>query len=357
MNYNTDLYNEIREGTKEKNRVVLRSCIPIVKTFSNVAFPLSILGCENKYKDWFYSNFISIYSQYSEKGLLTNYDVQFFEDEVYYLNRDHIMISNLEVMNIQIINTLITLINREQYICVFLDEYFIPYSPDYGLNHRSHETFIIGYDKNEKIFICLSYGKEGKYKYRVLKFDKFIKAYESKKFNKNLPFMFFSIQASDYRPTYKLDIDFVYSKIKDYLNGRAFLFDNKNINDINCKKNNKYGIDVLCDYKRYLSDLLKKKRKNVKLVLTTFYMLFEHKRCMQKRLYYLYERKFIEKRWGDEYGDVVELSHNILNNAVKYNASEKMKFKTYNSILNDMIQTITKIEKLEKAILSEVLQV
>jgi hypothetical protein len=356
MNKDTRLYNTINQGVNKPNRVVLKSCIPIVKTFSNVAFPLSVLGCEERCKDWFYSNFINIYSCYNDQILSTNYDVQFFEDEVYYLNRDHIMISNLDMMRAQIIETLISSINKKQYICVFLDEYYIPYSPDYDINHKSHETFIIGYDKNEEVFICLSYGYDGKYKYRILKFENFINAYESKNFNRNLPFLFFSAQASDYRPTYKMDIDLVYDQIEGYINGKDFLYKNKNINNINWNSNNKYGIDVLKDYNLYLSDMLKMKCKNDKLVLTVFYILFEHKRCMQRRLYYLYEKKIIDIKWGDEYGEIVKLSHDILDSAVKYNSSEKKEQKIRNNILNDIIYGIKEIEKLETIILSRLIE-
>ena len=118
---------------------------------------MSIICCRNINKDWFYSNFINIYSYYNSdiNKLEVNYDVQFFEDEVYYLNREKISIDTLDTLSSTVIDKFIQLINREKYICIFLDEFYIEETINYQKKHFDHEFMIYGYDSREKKFDCL----------------------------------------------------------------------------------------------------------------------------------------------------------------------------------------------------------
>lgn len=342
MKSNTKIYNEIHEEINDENVKILPTAIPIVKTYCNIAFPLSITSIDDKTKDWFYSNFIKLYSTYERKNniLLTNYDVQLFEDEIYYLNRENISINTIDTFNISIIKEIINLIDMNKYISVFLDEYFIYYSPDFEKNHNSHESLIIGYNNLKKKFYCLSYGRDGKYKYRILEFKMFLKSFKSLKINRNLPVIIFSFQADSYRPNYNMDFKYICNEIKNYLNGKNFLFERKNINDIKANRKNKYGIDVIDNYCEYISKLIDDYmfNKHCDIQLIPFYLLFEHKRCMYRRINYLIEKKYVKKDCNKKYDNIVKKAHNVLRIMVESK-------KRYN---ND---EVIDIENLKKAML------
>ena len=131
---NSDMYErktplvEI-EGVKKR----LEIGVPIIKTYHNLAFPLSVICYKDKNKGWFYSNFINIYSFYDSEvnKLILNFDVQFFEDEVYYLNREKISIKIMDAITDNPIDSIIELINQDRYVTIFLDEYYIEESLRY----------------------------------------------------------------------------------------------------------------------------------------------------------------------------------------------------------------------------------
>lgn len=328
--------------------------VPIIKTYHNLAFPLSVICCKDKNKGWFYSNFINIYSFYDQEinKLIINFDVQFFEDEVYYLNREKISVKTLDAISNRPIENIIELLNQNKYVILFLDEYYIEESLRYNKEHFDHEFMIYGYDLEEGTFDTINYGNDYHYKSRKMSFKSFTEGYNSQQLNRDLPMMFLSYYEDNewFRPYYKLDSKYINYSIKNYLKGHNFLYNKRHIYPLNCNSKNKYGIDIYIDLINYLEAM---KTDNNFIEVIFFYLLYEHKNCMERRLNYMNEKGYISKEYCDKYQSISNQTRNLIMNIIKINKKryeDDIRFKKIEQIQ----QKIQKIAFEEKQILMDI---
>lgn len=312
------IYEKKKEAYSIADEKKLEMCIPIIKVYNNLAFPLSIICCKEYAKDWFFSNFINIYSYYNEKigKLELNYDVQFFEDEIYYLNTEKISIASFDVTNKDIIQYIINIIDMNKYLCIFLDEYYIKYSYNYKKNHHNHEFFIYGYSKREAICYCMFYDKSMTYVSKKIEWESIKEAFHSRQLNRDYPIILYSYHEINQwtRPIYRMEIEYVVKVLTDYIEGENFMFSRQNINHLKNNCINKYGINVYDDLINYLLHLNLGKDIN----LISFYLLYEHKRCMNKRIQYLVCKGINVKNICQEYSHIEKKARIIVNMFIKY---------------------------------------
>lgn len=352
---NSCLYDSIEQGVVTKEKHTLDICIPIVKPYHNIAIPMSIVGSREKSKGWFYSNFINIYSYYDDKDLVINYDIQYFEDEVYYLNTEKITISTFDLFQNSPIYIIKKIIELEKYVALFVDEFYIEETLHFGVKHYNHEIMIYGYDESEQVLCCAYYGYDLHYKLRKVKYDDFIKAFYSFELNRDLPFLIFSFHKDNQwmRPYYSIDSQYIKHMLKIYINGSNFLYDRRHINPLNSNIINKYGIHIYNDLKKYLIDISK---QNKSIDLRQFYFIYENKIIMQKRLQYLFEEHiFLTQEYAKQYDKVVQSGRTMLNSVMKYNVYVSLD-KNVEMVKNSILSEIEKIEMLENEILEKVIE-
>lgn len=349
------LYQDKNEKVKTKTYIRLETCIPVVKAYHNVAFVLAIICCREENAEWFFSNFINLYSNLdSNNNLSVNYDVQFFIDEIYYLNRESMSMKNLDLFQIDIVKFFENMLLNNRYICVYLDEYYIEFTMNYKLNHYEHEVLVVGIDIENKWFEVLCYGKDLKLDYRKITFEVFKMAYYSEYIHRDTPVMFFSYHSKLYREKYKIDKAHIFSMIKYYLSSYNFFNIRRGILYRKEDVNNKYGIEIYSDFEIYLSNIAEghKNGKIQKIELLPFYVLFEHKENMERRIYFLYKMGYIEEKYIVEYEEIVKEARIILNLTIKYNMQvEKNAY--CDKYLRNLIKMIEDIRKKEVNILKK----
>lgn len=325
--YNNSLssntYESLYESVLSTKVKILKVGIPIIKTWQNLAFPLSIICTDNKSKDWFYSNFIHIYALESSMSndLDISFNVQLYEDNIYNLYKETMMIETMKNFNSDIINIIINCINNNKYIITFIDEYYVPFSLAFQEWHFNHDFFIIGYKLPEKKLITMGYGNDSQYRIREVSFDNFNHAWSSEHLNVSQPFQLYQWHDDNYMLPYKFDISFIKDSIAIYLSGEDPLHYNKHIYNNDIKK--VYGVFVYQKINEYISNNYE---NNLSFDIKVFYLLYEHKKCMFRRIMYLKERCFLYD--CDEllngFLDIEKETEIIINLVIKYNLTKNM---------------------------------
>ena len=342
-----------------KNDIVkLEVAKPKIKVYSYLAFPLSIIGTQTNVKEWLFSNFINVYSRYdSESNFIENrYDVQFFEDDCYYLNKEAISINTLKILNIPIIKGICSFINEEKYVVMFLDEYYFDFLPNYHNKHTEYEVLIYGYNLKERQFYCLSYGKDQLYKSRVINFEDLESSFTKEMIDAKLPLMLFSFHNESYRTIYKLDVSYIFHMIKNYIDGTDFYADRKKINNIDDNELNVYGINIINNYIKYVLRVIEMNDVEVqKLDLIQFYFFYENKEIMLSRICYLNSKGLVNKFYSEMYEEITYLSRNTLNIAIKYNVRIRSGCNEYNKYLKEILNNLKIIRTKEMNVLSSLI--
>lgn len=358
MNMNKHILNENSYKGKKKE---LQIDVPEIKVYSYIAFPMSIICTKDGAEEWIFSNYINVYSRYNaETNFFENrYDVQFFEDENYYLNKEMLSHTTFKLFNFSIIEGIISLINNQRYVVIYLDEYYIDFMPNYRKKHIEYEVLIYGYDIDNKYFKCISYGRDQYYKKRVIRFNDFLESFENGEIDNELPLILFSFYDRLYRPEYKADINYIMHMIQNYIVGKNFFLDRKKMNKIDDCNTNIYGINIFNNFESYIHKLIQMNKGDLQNVnLIQFYFLYENKKLMFERLTFLYKKGFVEEKEKIRYKDIVDGSKNTLNIAIKYNiiAAKKRNTDKGNKLLLQIIAQIGKIRKKERDILTKVVE-
>lgn len=347
---NSNLFDSLEKSKKSDGVHTLEVCIPIVKTYHYLAFPMSIVGCREKNKGWFYTNFINVYSLFNDGFLLLNYDVQYFEDEVYYLNMERLSINSFDLFKQSLIAQIKKFVDNEKYVCLNIDEYYIECAKFYDKEHYNHEIMIYGYDDNEEVLYCACYGADEHYKLRKVKYDSLERAFSSKELNRLLPiFIYSNHEINEWtRPHYTIDSQFIKYQLIRYMEGSNYLFDRRHINPLRCSSLNKYGINIYDDVINYIVSV----EKNHKIIdLRPFYFLYENKMVMQKRFQYMFEEDiFSTDEFAKRYDKIVQMCRRIINYTLKYNIYIK-KNRSLMVIKDEIIRTIWEIKEAEKSVL------
>lgn len=352
--FDSSLYEKNQKALWKEKIKKLNICIPNAKTYNNIAMPMSIVCTRDESKGWFYSNFINIYSLYYNNDLKINYDVQYFEDEVYYLNTERMSIVTFDLFDENEIVKIKKIIDNEKYICLFVDEFYVEGMLFFEKSHFDHELMIYGYNDEKQVLYCSFYGDDAHYVLREVSYDSFCNALKSTFLNRDLPFILYSFHKDNQwmRPYYRIDPKYILLMLKKYIYATNFLFDRRHINPIKCSELNSYGINVYGDIIAYLEDMA---RQECSIDLRQFYLLYEHKLLMGKRLQYLFEENILEtQEVVEQYMEVVRMGRLILNYAIRYNVFLKVK-RDVIPTKNNIISKIESIEVVEKKIINDVI--
>lgn len=349
---NSNLFDSL-ENSKKIDRIrTLEVCIPIVKTYQHLAFPMSIVGCRERNKGWFYTNFINMYSLFNDGRLLLNYDVQYFEDEVYYLNMERLSINSFDLFEQPLIAQIKKFIDNEKYVCLNVDEYYIECAKYYDKEHYNHEIMIYGYDDTDKVVYCACYGADRHYKLRKVKYDSLDRAFSSEELNRFLPIVIYSYHEENEwtRPHYAIDPQFIKYQLIRYIEGTNYLFDRRHVNPLKCSNLNRYGIDIYDDVINYIMSV----EKNHKIIdLRQFYFLYENKIVMQKRFQYMFEEAILSTdEFANRYYEIVKMCRKMLNYTLKYNIYIE-KNKSMLTIKDEIVRTIEEIKEVERSVLCD----
>lgn len=342
---------------KRRTRKILDMATPpLMTTYTHHAHLLSILGVNENTEPWIFSSYIQIYA---DKDLINTSWADFYFPFPFQLRPAEVcpwiftqkMGRDFFQDNwINFKEAICYFIDKNTYLHVMLDQYYIPNTPSFRKMHYLHDLLIFGYDKEKETFSVAEFDDNYKYSKFEVSFKNINDAFINYKECKNLDYLYGNILLYKLQPScnYVFDFENVINSVKAYLNGETMefwkLYSDK-YSDHN-KNMRIFGIK----YYALLSDYVKNcaiEGKNVTQQL--FYLLFDHKQLMTLRFKYLSEIGYNY----DIIDDLLEIEKNsqiALNLVLKYNLTGN------NEIINNIVECIDKIESNEYQVLSNFLQ-
>ena len=321
--------------------------VPPIRTFLVDAFPLTVMSAYgNDYLDWFYSNFIQIKCYKEIENSLDNIGFMYYDSIGYrspYIELQTVHQTNLRDLNIHMHDFICKNIDSEGYVEIYLDDFYVPQRNTYLKFHFFHSSLIYGYDRENQLYYTLSYNDKGEYSPSLVSFKQFEIAYDaSQEFvtKSSWSDRIYIFNYADY--DYKFNKDLVKLSLKDYLNStnQFDIYRREYNRSIECV----FGIAT---YGKLLSYLKILKSENIMLDYRVFYFIYEHKKIMFDRLCYMQTNKLSDANFVYDYQLIVDLSHTLHRNALKYFVSNNK------NALDHMYELISQIYESEVIFLNK----
>ncbi len=259
------------------------------------AFPLSVAVTSSQNYEWIYSNYIQLIFQDPKR--FDNQPVKFFklscrtgyvwDAECPLLNYDKVTRNTIALLGINIIDFICSAIEQNCYVLIYLDEYFLSYRSQFRKLHYIHESLIVGFDLDKKIFYGLAYVTD-KYGYSFKEFtvemDEVIQAYQGE-YYEGVQKERITLLSCNKEKFYEFDIEAVKNEVYDYLN--SISSDEKYRLIINPNENYTFGIAVYDKLIKYYRD------GSTQNTIIPLHIMYEHKVLMLERIMFMIENNYI----------------------------------------------------------------
>lgn len=263
---------------------ILPVATPPIVSYLHHAYPLSITFTREETLPWFYSNFVQLYYCFQEDYFKMNF---FAPENIFPLILatyiDHKLFSR--VIKQDIIQFLVDCIDNDIYIYTYLDEYYVPGRKSFGQVHFKHDTFIFGYDLEERYFNIAGFSHYT-YNTSTISFDALKTAFL-------YPGPPDDIHLYQWKNTvYEFDKELLRDYIYDYLHANN-TFTRLRIIDSPFKyKHLVWGLRVYDGLVQYI-EMLSEKAPGRRDIIP-FHVLYEHKKCMRMRLEYIKKEGYLD---------------------------------------------------------------
>ena len=332
---------------------------PPINTYLSHGYYLSAMMNYKEFLPWFHSNYIHL-KCLKELTQELVCDLNFFFPDgldylqsVPFIKKQFIFQDILSYFNYDIVNFIKTVISEGYYICTFVDEYYIQSKYLYQKEHNSHRILLYGFDDELNIFNICGWNKNGIYSINELvSFNDFAAAFQSK-YNEDIllskrGIFCFKLDVSYFEShQYKLDIEYVYREINDYLasnnvSEKFGMYHNK----LDPEKYS-FGIGVYNDFNKYLHKLVDNEANASNIAV---HAIWEHKKCMLMRINYLKEMKLIsDDGIVNEYKEIEKKAYQCRSLMLKYRSHKE------ENIIRRMLNLIRIIENEERNLLEKLL--
>lgn len=155
---------------------------PPVTVYKNYAYPLCIIYAEEWWENWSCNHFSNVYLMKNKNNYVWFDFLESNEWAEGVLEIEHIKLEELEEIDI---NTLICdAIDKNQYVSIFLDEFFMKNSNQVGREHIPGEFFIYGYDKEKECFYMVGFNSSSIFGELIYSYDEVKEAFNSLRYHR-----------------------------------------------------------------------------------------------------------------------------------------------------------------------------
>ncbi len=303
----TSLYYSEKYPQSMELQVVLQKDIT---TYLHRSLPLCMVLAYEKYKPWYYSNFIQIFSYKNDRGYV---EFNFLEprdccSEIV----DMICLGFPLLTHVDnIIDYIIENINMGYYLIINVDENYLPNKWAYNKIHFIHPSLIYGYDNEQKQLKAIGFNQNI---FQEITFDyaQFKEAYENGKihYKNSAPWTEWSAIQLLRPKKFEAEYPFSHEKfIKDLRSYLSSIGDSIRLYSFEYYENQvEYGFNLYDVFIQSMEDLLQGK---ITSDYRAIHLLAEHKKCIYDRIGYVISRYNLEGEivaLHEEYMKVVQQS-------------------------------------------------
>ncbi len=337
----------------------LQECI--VDVYNGYACTTSIILENNAGRNWFVQNYLNYMVSYNEDYDYVIFDYfysdTFFNTAINCFQPENMVSFPYSCYSVpatevnDIIGFVKELINREFYICLFVNCKYL--SKYHETEDFIHDIFIYGYDDEKEIVYSTGYIGGQKYTKLEHTFGELVKAYGTMNVKSVVHSRFDTNRITFFKYKdnfkYQFNINKFICSLKEYLN----LDDGcENIKrevylDTTFKTKTAYGIEGIKVLIEYLKTIDTKKFLDIRQI----YFLYNHKKNMKYKLQFLYDTQYlVDNKIINEYEEVIKTANICLNIAIKYSLVKKEK------LINNMIIQLKKMYSIEYFILEYLIE-
>ncbi|MBT4501772.1 MAG: hypothetical protein HOC74_28840 [Gemmatimonadetes bacterium] len=335
---------------------------PPIKGGLHFAYPLSILGTRKEHTPWLHNHFTQLFchADFPHHDFFSIYFHTAYPFlicpllDVQWLDRK--LVSDTPE---DLIRFIVGCIDRDYYVQLFADEFFIPDRGAYKKHHFVHDTLISGYDNSTEELQIVGYNSRGQYTTSCVGFSAMAQALAAVD---QLPpeeqhFRFRQLWLARYleEETCHFDRTLVSEQLRDFLTSRnsserlRMINSPEEVGSYRERVPLTYGLETYRCLGRYL-DLLG--RGECRFDPRPFHWFWEHKQCMLARLEYMEQHRFVdsEQPISPRYQIILEDARIVRMMLLKYG------MRPDRALLNRARHRLDRCIRLEIPLLEEVLE-
>lgn len=270
--------------------------IPLIGYMED-AYSLTAAVAKECSYEWIYSNYIQLVFQEPER--FDNQPVKFFkvswksgliwDADCPLLICDTISRELVMANKIDIIDFICNAIDKEQYVKIYLDEFYLPYRSSYQWRHLIHESLFFGYDNDKKQLYGLAYITDANgYGFKEFSVDmnNVKQAFEQVPIIDSVQKNRIMFMSCNWEKFYEFDLQVVKDSIYEYLH--SFRTDLKFVSINNANSYYVFGLEI---YEKLVNYYMEEESERTVIPL---HIIYEHKRLMYDRLKYMMENEYMD---------------------------------------------------------------
>ena len=159
----------------EKQMYLLKnSNCPTLCTFNDIAIPIGIIesNVNQDISNWLISNFMGLHYRLTWNQIVFN-TRKFYHWDCF--NSRKILLANASLDRFS--STIIQSILNNEYIYMFVNEYYLPSRTHYYKSNFIHDLCVYGFDNKKRLFYISAYNTEKKYTFQCVKFEELYAAF------------------------------------------------------------------------------------------------------------------------------------------------------------------------------------
>ncbi|MFC4303251.1 hypothetical protein [Cohnella boryungensis] len=267
-----------------------------IRCYQYIGIPLSIMTSEKQSWAWVHSNFIQLHAADNLKVhvnlpiLFTSGNIFLDMDYCPWLYRERIGFDVFVRFEIGVVPFLIDSLDKDIYVCLIVDEFYLPHTVHYLQTEFFHEMLVTGYDYDRKCFHTLGYNKQGQFAPAEVTFASMQQAFQEVAHKPGKQLWQSSVCRFRIERTrgYEFDLEFVIDSLKDYV-----------ASDNRCSSKRMYSNPVgtkygMAVYDKIVEHLSLMQQGELRMDIRPLHLIWEHKKCMTARLRYMSEEIGIE---------------------------------------------------------------
>ncbi|MGM1049380.1 MAG: hypothetical protein ACQEXX_25035 [Bacillota bacterium] len=261
---------------------------PPITCYTYYAYPLSVAQMSSGFYPWFYSQFIQLQIRIKQPD-------EFFTD--FYMSapigdlssRYPLLSVNVYQKDMLTDHHLVDLIRssiqENKYFYTSIDDFYMPNRPFYKQKHLNHDILIHGYNEQEKVFMMSGFNENNIYQNSTIPYDILVESYLKMRPQEHKESVVYTLS-----PKREFDYSF---NCNDVINQLTDYYKEQNHHYTGPLKYNAfaYGLGIYEPLVAYLEDVQK---YNYPVDIKAFHLLWEHKKCMNRRIDYLHELGIID---------------------------------------------------------------
>ncbi|MDF2986916.1 MAG: hypothetical protein K0R50_2426 [Eubacterium sp.] len=330
--------------------------IPPIIGYTVHAYPLTVAFSSQKCLPWFYSNYIQMISNTEYDGVFLDFLtlcnilnggkwVDFLFPGIPWLKCCPVGDFIITKCNLDIHSLITNALNENNYVVIFLDEFYIPNRRTYQKSNFYHENFIFGYDTAEKTYDILGFDERRLFNSGKVSYHELEQGFKSNHLT-DPEAASIKLLKLDTTFSYELDLQFIRDSLLDYVNSQNTC----NLQNIvrNPMKKCVYGLNTYHELIRYFELLYD---NSIRYDIRPIHILWEHKKTMLLRIEYL-SKMYPEAGFNEVYEQYIVIEQKCLSlrqALIKYSISKQP------SHIKNIIATLKFVSEMEREILNQLI--